>query len=97
MHEVTNDFLSGKDLVAVNFIPVSTCVMNTQLSTNRFCLSPALQPHHAQFMHQLGHQSDSALAVNPYRVWPDIRRLGVPAHNTDAPRAAQSRPPQHKV
>lgn len=91
MHEVINDFLPGKGLVAVNFTSVSLYVIGTQVSSKCFGLLPAWQPPHARCMDQLEYLKDNALAVSSSMNWLDPRRPRVLAHNANDPRTTQRR------
>lgn len=89
MHEVINDFLLRKGLVAVNFTSVSLCVLGTQVSSECFCLLPARQPPHARCMHQLKSLQDNALEVSSSLNRVDPRRLRILVHNAYGPRTTQ--------
>lgn len=89
MLEVINDFLPGKGLVTVNLTSVSLCVIDTQVSSEYFCLLPAWQPSHARCMYQREPLKDNALAVSSSLNRVDPRRLRVLIHNAYDPRTTQ--------
>ena len=89
MHEVINDFLPRKGLVAVNFTSVSPCFNRHAFFQKFFGLLQVFLPPHARCMHRLEPLKNNALGVTS--LWPDPPRLRVLTHSAYDPRTKQHR------